>query len=316
MLGEFATISVDDGLPAYVPRPAAVYQPPPPPRAVIGLRPATAADRPRVEEICSEVFRGRDRLPQRFDGWVEDDDASFLVAEVDGRLAAMHRLVPAGDGIVWYEGLRVAPEYRGRGLGRTMVGMGLSSGQRRGFAEMRLHAGPECGPFFESIGFSPVVQVARWDAEPAPRGHLPTVLAAEHTDVALGWLQQDDAFNRYPGMKPVFGRSAAGDRRNVNALAREGTLRFSGDVPAFAAVRPALVDEPLRVTFLAGTGESMYDLLKGIRHQAHIEGVERVRVVAPTDHACAAELEAAGFAVRDDFRLTVYSRPLGSRPQN
>ena len=30
---------------------------------------------------------------------------------------------------------------------------------------------------------------------------------------------QDDAFNRYPGMKPVFGRSAAGDRRNVDRLA-------------------------------------------------------------------------------------------------
>jgi N-acetylglutamate synthase-like GNAT family acetyltransferase len=299
----------EDGMPDYVPPPPGFYPAPPPPREVIGLRPATISDRDRVEEICSEVFKGRDHLPQRFDEWVEDADASFLVAEVDGRLAATHRLVPDGDGVIWYEGLRVAPEFRGRGLGRTMVEMGVSSGQRRGFVEMRLHAGPECGPFFESAGFTPVVQVARWDAAPARRGHLPAVLSPEHTDVALGWLHQDDAFNRYPGMKPVFGRSAAGDRRNVDRLAREGTLRFAGNRPAFAAVRPT-EDEPLRVTFLAGSGDSMYDLLQGIRHQAHVEGMEQVRVVAPTDHPCAPELEAAGFSIRDDFRLTVYSRLL------
>lgn len=315
MLAEHGLSALVDGMPAYLPRPPGDYPPSPPPREVIGLRSATPADRPRVEEICSEVFKGRDPLPRRFDDWVEDDYASFLVAEADRRLAAMHRLVPAGDGVVWYEGLRVAPEFRGCGLGRTMVNMGVSYAERRGFAEMRLHAGPECGPFFELVGFTPVVQVARWDADPAPRGHLPSVLAPEHTDVALGWLRQDDAFNRYPGMNPVFGRSAAGDRRNVASLAREGTLRFSGEVPAFAAVRPT-DDEPLRVTFLAGGGETMYDLLQGIRHQAHLEGIDCVRVVAPADHPCASELEAAGFAIRDDFRLTVYSRLLGSRTQN
>jgi N-acetylglutamate synthase-like GNAT family acetyltransferase len=300
---------LEAGMPAYVPPPPGYYRAPPLPRAVLGLRPAGLADRPRVEEICSEVFKGDDHLPHRFDAWLEDEEASFLVAEVQGRLAAMHRLVPAGDGVIWYEGLRVAPEFRGRGLGRTMVEMAAGSGQRRRFAEIRLHAGPECARFFGAAGFAPMVEVARWDADPARRGRVPAVLAPEHGDVALGWLRQDDAFNRYPGLKPVFGRSADGDRRNVDTMAREGTLRFSGEVPAFAAVRAA-PDQPLRVTFLAGGGDSMYELLKGIRHQAHVEGSERVRLTAPVDHPCAAELEAAGFAVRDDFRLTVYSRQL------
>jgi GNAT superfamily N-acetyltransferase len=309
MLASTEFMDFEQGMPEYVPPPPGFYPAPPPPREVIGLRPAALADRDRVQEICSEVFKGGDHLPQRFDGWIDDPDASFLVAEVDGHLAAMHRLVPDGDGVIWYEGLRVAPEFQRRGLGRTMVEMGVASAQRRGFVEMRLHAGPECGPFFQAAGFTPVLEVARWDADPARRGHLPAVLAPEHTDVALGWLRQDDAFNRYPGMKPVFGRSAAGDRRNVDRLAREGTLRFAGERPAFAAVRPT-DDEPLRVTFLAGGGESMYDLLKGIRHQAHVDHIDRVRVVAPADHPCGSELAAAGFTIRDDFRLTIYSRLL------
>jgi hypothetical protein len=161
-----------------------------------------------------------------------------------------------------------------------------------------------------------VVQVARWDADPSGRGHLPAVLAPEHSDVALGWLRQDDAFNRYPGLKPVFGRSAAGDRRNVDEMAREGALRFSGDKPSFAALRPTESDGPLRVTFLAGNGDSMYDLLRGLRHQAQVEGADCVRVVAPVDHPCSKEMEAAGFAVRDDFRLTVYSRLLHPETAN
>jgi hypothetical protein len=155
-----------------------------------------------------------------------------------------------------------------------MVEMATASAQRRGAIEMRLHAGPDCGAFFEALGFTPVVAVARWDAEPARRGHLPAVLAPEHSDVALDWLRQDDAFRRYPGLNPVFGR------------------------------------------FLAGQGDSMYDLLRGVRHQAHRDGREHVRVMAPVDHPCRAEMEAAGFAISDDFRLTVYARSLVAGPSN
>ena len=309
MISEALT-SFEQGIPEFVPAPRGYYPEPPAPREVIGLRKADLGDRARVEEICGEVFRGGDHVPRHFDDWIDADDGNFLVAELDGRLAAMHRVVPAGDGVLWYEGLRVAPEFRGRGLGRTMVDMAVAAATRRGYAEMRLHAGPECGTFFESVGFKPLVQVARWDAEPSRRGHLPAVLAPEHSDVALGWLRQDDAFRRYPGLNPVFGRSADGDRRNVDRLARDGILRFSGEVPSFAALRPTETEGPLRVTFLAGNGESMYDLLWGIRHQAQVEGAERVRVVAPVDHPCAREMEAAGYAVRDDFRLTAYSRML------
>lgn len=305
-----APTSFELGMPEFVPALIEYRPEPPPPREVIGLRSAGPADRARVNEICGEV-KAEEELPLHFDNWIDAEDGNFMVAEVDGRVAAMHRVVPAIDGVIWYEGLRVAPEFRGRGLGRIMVEMAVTAAKRRGHAEMRLHAGLECGPFFQSLGFTPVVQVARWDADPSRKGSLPMVLAPEHSDVALGWLCQDEAFIRYPGLNPVFGRSAAGDRRNVNTLAREGVLHFCGEVPAFAAVRHGESDEPLRVTFLAGGGDSMYDLLRGIRHQAQVEGMERVRVVAPTDHPCGPELGAAGFAVRDDFRLTVYSRLTG-----
>lgn len=309
--------SFELGMPAFVPAPREHRSKPPAPREVIGLRQADRADRGRIAEISNEVVCGGDQLPRHFDDWLDADDGKFMVAEVAGRLAAMYRAVPAADGVLWYEGLRVAPEFRGRAVGRSLVEMAASAGSRRGYTEMRLHAGPESGLFFQSVGFTALVQVARWDADPSRRGRLPTVLAPEHSDTALGWLRQDDAFNRYPGMKPVFGRSADGDRRNVNSLARDGILRFSGELPSFAAVaavRPTETEGPLRVTFLAGTGEGVYDLLHGIRHQAHVEGAKRVRVVAPVDHPCAPELEAAGFAVRDDFRLTVYSRPLVEAP--
>jgi GNAT superfamily N-acetyltransferase len=311
MLAESALNAFEAGIPAYVPPPPGFYPESPPRREVVGLRPVDLGDRARVEEICSGSFSGADQLPLHFDDWVESDEAGFVVAEVDGRVAALHRVVVAGEGVAWYEGLRVAPEFRRQGLGRTMLEMALASARRRGLTEMRLHAGPECGGFFERAGFAPVLEVARWDAEPSRGGHLPAVLDPEHTDVALDWFRQDDAFRRYPGLNPVFGRSAAGDRRNVDRLARDGSLRFCGEVPAFAAVLPGQDDAgPLRVTFLAGQGESMYDLLKGMRHQAHADGRDRVRVMAPADHPCHAELAAAGFAVRDDFRLTLYARSL------
>ena len=299
------------GLPDFVPAPPGHYPAPRGRRPLVGLRPAGRGDRARVEEICGEVLRGGDHLPHHFDDWIDADDGTFMVAEVDGRVAALHRAAPAGGGVLWYEGLRVAPEFLGRGLGRTMVEMAATAAARRGYRDMRLHAGPECAGFFERAGFTPLVRVARWDAETSRKGSLPAVLAPEHTSVALGWLRQDRAFNRYPGLMPVFGGSADSDWRTLNRLARDGRLCFSGEVPSFAALRPTPARGPLRVTFLAGGGESMFQLLRGIRHRARVAGARRVRVIAPVDHPCAPEMLAAGFSVRDEFRLTVYSRRLG-----
>jgi len=269
------------------------------------------ADRARVKEICREVFRGEDHVPGQFDDWLDAEEGNFSVAEVDGRVAGIHRVVNAGAGVAWYEGLRVAPEFRGMGLGRQMARMAMDSARRIGATQMRLNAGPECGRFFESLGFTPLVEVARWDAAPRSRGQLPAVLAPEHSAVALDWFRQDGAFRRYPGLNPVFGRTYDGDRRNVHALARSGRLRFCGEVPAFAGVGPSMgPDEPFRVTFLAGQGDSMRELLEGLRHQAHADGHGLVRVMAPVSHPCAPELAESGFEIRDDFRLTVYTRTL------
>ncbi|GAC1327702.1 MAG: hypothetical protein NVSMB17_02100 [Candidatus Dormibacteria bacterium] len=317
MNAEPALSAFEAGLPAYVPAPVGFRAAALPRREVLGLRRAERNDQARVEEICHEVFRGDDHVPGQFEAWLDAEDGNFSVAEVDGRVAAIHRVVAAGAGVAWYEGLRVAPEFRGRGLGRQMVRMAMESARRRGAVEMRLNAGPECGRFFEQLGFTPLVEVARWDAAPRPRGQVPAVLAPEHSAVALGWFRQDGAFRRYPGLNPVFGRTHEGDQRNVDRLARDGRLRFCGDVPAFAAViPPGTSADPLRVTFLAGRGDSMQELLEGLRHHAHTDGHALVRVLAPADHPCSSELAASGFDIRDDFRLTVYTRGLVDGPVN
>src|SRR4029077_17638879 len=99
-------------------------------------RPLRPADRERVLEITKDVWEGRDYIHRVFDSWVADAGASFQAAEIDGVVIGVQRLRPYAPGLVWYEGLRVAPSHRRQGVARAMLAASIEEAREQGFHQI------------------------------------------------------------------------------------------------------------------------------------------------------------------------------------
>ena len=77
------------------------------------------SDREEIEKLCSLIWDGHDYIPEVFDEWVKH--GGFYCGRLDGKIIALDNYTWQKEGVVWLEGLRVHPDYRGRGFGRQMA---------------------------------------------------------------------------------------------------------------------------------------------------------------------------------------------------
>lgn len=91
------------------------------------IREARAEDKPFIEEIAKLTWEGEDYLARVFESWIRD--GNFYVLEFDGRVIGTAKLTLLPDKVGWLEGLRVHPDYRGRGFGRMLHNFMLQKGE-------------------------------------------------------------------------------------------------------------------------------------------------------------------------------------------
>ena len=92
------------------------------------IREAKPEDRPFIEEIARLTWGGEDYLSRVFDEWLKE--GGFYVLEADGKVVGTAKLTLLPRKVGWLEGLRVHPNYRGRGYGRKLHDFMLQFGER------------------------------------------------------------------------------------------------------------------------------------------------------------------------------------------
>lgn len=79
-------------------------------------RPARQTDTADVLELTSTIWDGNDYVPSVWAEWLADPDGTLAVAESQGRVLGLAKLTRLSERDWWLEGLRVHPEYQGRGI--------------------------------------------------------------------------------------------------------------------------------------------------------------------------------------------------------
>lgn len=81
----------------------------------------TFEDKAQVMAIAEKTWEGHDYLPRVFDEWLVDKSGAFMALEKDSKIAALAKITLHAPGEVWLEGLRVAPDERGKGYADLMT---------------------------------------------------------------------------------------------------------------------------------------------------------------------------------------------------
>lgn len=121
------------------------------------VRPADSVEERRaVRRIRHRVFVVEQGIPAALDADGRDDDAYHLLACADGRPVATGRLIVTGDRRGALGRIAVLPDWRGAGLGRSIVAGLEDEARRRGLDAVTLEPHARLEGFYRELGYATV----------------------------------------------------------------------------------------------------------------------------------------------------------------
>jgi len=199
-------------------------------RLFVHVRPARASDTADMLEVTQKIWEGHDYVPQEWAEWLADPHGVVLVAEHEGRVIGLGRLglIQAEDW--WLQGLRVHPDFEGRGVATQITEALVQAWQAQGSGVARLMTSTErlavhhlCERLgFEKIGeYTVFVAPAAIENDPQIPPSAPEfkLLSAGETEAAATFAQQSPTLALANGLmdlgwqwappRPVYFRQAS-----------------------------------------------------------------------------------------------------------
>jgi ribosomal protein S18 acetylase RimI-like enzyme len=133
-------------------------------------------------------------------GYTREDFRRLLALSPGGCFAAERDRRVVGvlttttyDGLAFLGAVIVAPELRGKGVGKQMMEATLAHLRTAGVRTVRLNAYLNAIPFYERLGFHREYEVIRWHGSASGRGTVPTVRPVRADDLA-GLARMDASY--------------------------------------------------------------------------------------------------------------------------
>ena len=137
------------------------------------VRPARAEDKEPLMSFIRQVWGGHDYLPYVWDLWLKDRRGRVFVVEVGGVPVGMNRVAFLEDGSAWFEGARVHPDFRGRGLATMLGENAVRVAEGRGVKVFRLTSGSTNRAAHRQIARIGFDETSRFSVYRPPKGYRP-----------------------------------------------------------------------------------------------------------------------------------------------
>jgi ribosomal protein S18 acetylase RimI-like enzyme len=192
-------------------------------KALLHVRTMRASDLPFADSLRAMV--GWNQTLADWRRFLRMQPQGCFLAQWDGARAGTATTVVYGSDLAWIGMVLVHPEYRRRGIGRTLLLKCIEHLQARRVRCIKLDATPQGRPVYENLGFKVEWTLRRWEAELS--GQTPGA-ADSHI---RAWEKADALrFDRHDAR--AFGASR---RKLILALARQSrcalTYESQPDVP-------------------------------------------------------------------------------------
>ncbi|QLK24938.1 GNAT family N-acetyltransferase [Natrinema zhouii] len=202
----------------------------------VEIRRATHDDYEAVVDFTSDIWpeRGGDYIPQVYHDWLEDDDETdrkTFLAEVDGEAAGIVQGVMLSPDEAWFQGMRVAADYRRQGVSHRLNEATFEWARERGatigrvmiFSWNAVSLGAA-----RAGGYEPITEFRFAHPEPDPAAEGPSRISHDPTAAWRYWTHSD-ARENLTGLGLAPGESWA-----VRELTRDDFERLADETAVFA----------------------------------------------------------------------------------
>jgi len=204
----------------------------------VKVRPARAADKAPLMSFIKDVWEGHDYIPLVWDRWLHDRRGRMFVVEADGIPVGMNRVRFLEDGSAWFEGARVHPALRGRGLASMLGENSMRYAEARGVKVFRLTSGSHNRAAHRQISRISFSEAARFSVYEPPKGKKPEPtgsairMAPPELLTVMGLLRSAKEFQLGGGVFWHDFTAVSLTKKVVSALLAEGATWRAGDAVA------------------------------------------------------------------------------------
>ena len=285
------------------------------------IRPARAADRAAMEQVCAQTWEWGDYIPEVWDDWLADGAGALIVGEWAGQVVALSKITWQARDQVWLEGMRVDPDYRRRGIAGQFLDYSLAYADEHGARVVRLGTGHHNTPVHITTaraGMERVGSYVHLIAEPLSDDGLASwpelsLLTLEHAAQVEAFLAESAVLSHTHGLYNgdwAWQELAAED---VQSLLEQGEVMAwcspDGQLAALATIHPDREGNELWVGFADGEAAAVTQLAGAIRMQAARFGAERVTAMVPDLAWLRDAYRAAGYDSGDwEGELLIFER--------
>ncbi len=139
-----------------------------PQSSVLHLRDAVAADKEPILEFCHQTWDWGDYIEFVWDEWFNDPRGGLRVGEVNGKPVGVNKLTMLTPQEGWMEGMRLHPDYRGRGYAHQFMADMVQLAEAKDAAVIRLATGSNNVPIqmvAKKLGLRKVAAFTPYNAE-------------------------------------------------------------------------------------------------------------------------------------------------------
>ena len=284
----------------------------------IACRPALPVDTRDVMELTRTTWEGHDYIPQVWADWLADPEGLIAIAEYGGRAVGLVKLSRLGKAEWWLEGLRVHPQFKGRGFASHLFGYILDYWRRL----CRDNPGPNIVRLItasdnlavqhmcDRLGFTKIVEYGFFGADT-----LQETARASFTPISLDEVSQAyDIALHSPASDLTYGlidlgyQLASPTERTIEAAVGRSMAWWWGGRLGVVIAYENPEDKAFSIQWVVGPIDQMVDCLLDFRRLSAESGLGHVRWFAPRHPDLLRILDKAGFGRDWDEIVCLYEK--------
>ena len=282
-------------------------------------RPALPKDAQEVMDFTHRIWEGEDYVPDVWMDWLADTVGMLAVVEWKGHVVGTGKLTKLSQDQWWLEGLRVHPDFEGRGIASHLNDYLLDIWQRIGSGFIRLATASTRMPvrhLCERSGFRKIGEFSIYVASEIEEINKETstnpFTKLDHQELhnALDFIAQNPDFQSSFGLMDLGWEWATPKADLLEEAVQSTQVMWWLGRKGLLITREDLEDDgsTLYIQFLVCEQKEMISCLRDFRWLASQKGLHEAKWIAPCQPDIEAIILKAGFERQWDNSLLLFEK--------